>query len=264
MLHRRAGAAPDRWQTWCKRAEVYKMIRVRENAVADLSKAIALNPGDGELWLERAMARPMTSNVDEAIHDATMAISLDPKVSAYCLRGDLFRISQQWNRAIADYDRVLSIRNTDEYVWYYRGECQAALERWDLAARDLGESLRLKPMYRRMLAHLRRTPDRDIVWLSLACYRAAAADATGHRKACADFLFHYGQTTKPMEACRLALSFFLDPQRVGPDDAPAKLAAFASANAPQDLWCTVARAPPFTAWASTRRPWSASNNSKKV
>ena len=231
---------PDRWQTWFKRADVYNRLARWDKAAADFSSAIDLNPTNAGVWLARAGALGRSSSWDEAIRDATMSITLEPKKPhAYFVRGGFYRKLQQWDRASADYDQMLTIDIRREYAWYFRGECQAALSKWDIAAHDLDRSLQLKFQDRTLI--LMFTPPRDVVWMSLACYRAAAADGAGHRKACADFLARYGATKKPLEACRLALSFFHAPQRAGAQDPAVRLAAFAAANAPRDRWCAVAQ-----------------------
>ncbi len=233
---------PDRWQSWKRKpGSTNTSRRQLDKAYADLSRAVSLNPANAEIWLARAASRPNSSeNWNEMIHDTTMAISVDPGfLPAYLRRGEVYRKSRQWEQAIADYNHVLAIDNR-EYAWYFRGECHAALGQWALAAQDLDRSLQIKFRDRNKISY-RLTPMRDEVWMTYCCYRAAAADSDGYRKACERFLAYYGETKKPLEACRIALSLFLDPHQAVAKDPSVRLAAFAVANAPQDHWCSLAQ-----------------------
>lgn len=81
-----------------------------DDAVADFTRALELQPGlaAGHLGLGRAHAA--RSQRDAAIAEYAAAIAADPEyAAAYRSRADTFLELERWTDAIADYDRVLEL-----------------------------------------------------------------------------------------------------------------------------------------------------------
>jgi tetratricopeptide (TPR) repeat protein len=120
-------------------AAVAACTRLYEDGGLDArNKAIALG--------NRAAAYKLMGRYDEALADATAAIGLDPKHPQYwCQRADLRAKKQMYPDAIADYTAALE--REPSYTWAFRGRGQAYLGQGNakLALDDLNAALRQKP-----------------------------------------------------------------------------------------------------------------------
>lgn len=86
-------------------------------AVADYTKAIALNPNYVEAYNNRAYTNMRLRNYKDALPDLDKAIQLDPNyISALMNRGDIHNYYYQINRqaAISDYEKVISLGGIHE------------------------------------------------------------------------------------------------------------------------------------------------------
>lgn len=93
--------------------------RLLDQAIADLSKAIEINPSYAEAYTERATAYQRKADYSRAIADATKAIELNPSVSlAYRVRGSVYLQQRDYARALADYSKAIELNpnSTSGYV----------------------------------------------------------------------------------------------------------------------------------------------------
>lgn len=84
-----------------------------EEAAADYARAIAMEPphNQGQYHLQRAMCLRQLGRDDEALFDFTRATELTPdQPGPWHLRGRLHIDHQRWSAAIADFDRLLALR----------------------------------------------------------------------------------------------------------------------------------------------------------
>ena len=132
---------------------------------ANIETAKTLPPG-GELGtqrFERVMAKTMQAlpayeahdearkaladeNVDEALALANKAIDLFPdEAHFYALRGDVRLVSEDYDKAVTNYDSA--IRRRDNYFYYHlqRGLANNELGKTDAAATDLETSIAMLP-----------------------------------------------------------------------------------------------------------------------
>ncbi len=78
-----------------------------DGAIADFSRAIALNPSNGGYYLIRAGAKERKRDYDGAIADCTQAIRIDPKdAGGYQCRGNMKQKKGDIKGAEADFARV--------------------------------------------------------------------------------------------------------------------------------------------------------------
>lgn len=94
----------------------------------------------------RGAAYKVMGRYDEAIADFTQAIELDPGNSQYyCQRGDARLRTNENTEAIADYS--VAIRQSPRLLWGYHGRGQAylAVGNGEAALADLNQAVRLKP-----------------------------------------------------------------------------------------------------------------------
>jgi len=110
---------PDEWRFWYWRGLGYFNVaneskQLREAAMADFSKALALEAGNPEIWYTRGLVLAQM---------------------------------RRWREAIADYSRAIESGAADAQVWYRRACAHEALHDHDLAVKDLDEVLRGTPEY---------------------------------------------------------------------------------------------------------------------
>ncbi len=80
-------------------------------ALADATKAIALNPQLGPAFGNRALAEQDTGNFTAAIADFTHGIALQPNFAPYySYRGELYQNQNDFARAVADYEKYLALQ----------------------------------------------------------------------------------------------------------------------------------------------------------
>lgn len=86
-----------------------------QQAIEDLNKALTLNPKYPEAYNNRGYIYMRLQNYESALKDLNQAIALRPDyATALRNRGDLYNYyyQQDRNKAIADYDKVVSLGKT--------------------------------------------------------------------------------------------------------------------------------------------------------
>jgi tetratricopeptide (TPR) repeat protein len=102
-----------------------------DQAIADYSEAIRVNPQYVTAYLNRSWAYLDKRDNDKAIADATEALRLDPKAAAgYNNRGAALFAKKQYDRAISDYTEA--IRVDPKFGLAYRNRARAYASKGDL------------------------------------------------------------------------------------------------------------------------------------
>jgi tetratricopeptide (TPR) repeat protein len=86
-----------------------------DDAIADYTKAIALDPNVALAYTNRGLAYYRKGEYERAIADHSKAIAIDPNhANAYYNRGVAYEQKGDKDQAIADYDKVLEINPSDQ------------------------------------------------------------------------------------------------------------------------------------------------------
>lgn len=94
-------------------------------AIADLTKAIELDPNFADAYSNRGRARFATGDYPRAIADCTKAIELDPKLAgAYVLRGEARRMTGDYPGAIADCTKAIELDPKNDMAYNNRGNAR--------------------------------------------------------------------------------------------------------------------------------------------
>lgn len=128
------------------RAAAYRAKGEARGALADLDKALELNPKSPPALLERASLYLAKRDLDKAIAGFTAAIAVRPNsAAAFFGRGEAFLAKGDLGRAIADYDKVL--RLDKNMAPAYAGRALAYRARGDLdnALVGFNQALKLDP-----------------------------------------------------------------------------------------------------------------------
>lgn len=116
-----------------------------QDSISFHTKRLKENPKDRRAYISRGLLLKEKQKYREAIADLTKALSLNPENSIrsgytldhiYYERAKCYENIGDDRHAIADYDSILKIDNDAEEAFLYRGNCNAKLGKWDKAAQD--------------------------------------------------------------------------------------------------------------------------------
>ncbi len=117
-----------------------------EHALADLDKAVQLDPRDALAYVSRGLAWAEKEAYDKAVADFDQAIRLDPKdASAYISRGKAWTVKEEYDKAMADFDQAIRLDPKDATVYSCRGWAWVEKHEYDKAIADYDQAIRLDP-----------------------------------------------------------------------------------------------------------------------
>ncbi len=136
----------DRSFAYTNRGNAYDDKGEVDRAIADYTKAIALDPNYAIAYTNRGLTYEKKGEVDRAIADYTKAIALDPNYAiAYTNRGAAYYSKGEVDRAIADFDETIK-RNPNYAITYTnRGYAYEKKGDKDQAIADFRKALEINP-----------------------------------------------------------------------------------------------------------------------
>ena len=142
-------------------------------AIADYDQAIALDPKYAVAYNNRGAAYDDLGKYAEAIADYTQAIALDPKdAAAYNNRGNAYADLGKYAEAIADYTQAIALDPKDAVTYYNRGIAYRNLGKYAEAIADYDQAIALDPK------NAAAYNNRGITYNQLEQYSAAVEDFT--------------------------------------------------------------------------------------
>ncbi len=135
---------PDLATAYVDRGQAHLMARNYDAAMADFDAALRLKPDDATAKIGRATAAGKAGRPDTGELEA--AIAADPEAAAalYRTRGDAELSRQNYDAAIADYDRALAHAPNDAVALINRGAARHGLGQYDDAIADYRAALKIK------------------------------------------------------------------------------------------------------------------------
>jgi len=111
-----------------ERGNVYNRQKDYDRAIADISKAIEIDPKDAGVYFFRGRVYFGKGDAKNAVADYSKVIEIEPKnAKAYFTRGFVFHLVGQDDEAVADFDKVIELtpkggvemngRFSDAYYW---------------------------------------------------------------------------------------------------------------------------------------------------
>ncbi|MGA2034052.1 MAG: zinc-dependent peptidase [Thermoguttaceae bacterium] len=123
-------------------------------AAAAATRAIRLNPRDGEAYQQRALARVKLGRYRKALADCKRALRRDPDDwTTYRVRGAACLGLGKYHRAKRDLDRVLTENKLDAEALYLHGRVWTALGEPRQAVADFAKSLAIRPFVAEVYYH---------------------------------------------------------------------------------------------------------------
>ena len=119
-----------------------------DKAIADLSKAIGIDPRYAIAYNERGIAYRAKGENDKAIADYSKFIELDPKSAvAYANRGIAYSTKGEADKAIADYAKAIEIDPRSAVAYNERGNAYRGKGASDLAIADFTKAIEIDPKH---------------------------------------------------------------------------------------------------------------------
>jgi lipoprotein NlpI len=145
----------------------YEQAKQYDNALADYSQALSLDPNYRDAYNNRGNVYQDKDQHDSAIADYNQALRIDPNFSkAYNNRGRSYRFKGQYDLAVADATHALQIDPNYRSAYINRGLGYLCLGRFADAGQDLARAL-----------SLRSTDTYTVLWLHIARLRAGVPDS---------------------------------------------------------------------------------------
>jgi tetratricopeptide (TPR) repeat protein/S1-C subfamily serine protease len=120
----------------------------KQEAIADYSRAIALNPNHINAYNNRGNAKSDLGNKQEAIADYNRVIAFNPKSDfAYYNRGNATFVLGNKREAIADYNRAIALNPEYFEAYINRGLAKSNLGNKQEAIADYNRAIALNPKY---------------------------------------------------------------------------------------------------------------------
>jgi len=142
-----------------------------DRALADLSRAIDLDPKLAFAFAERAHAYTNKGDPERAVADASRAIELDPKSSSsWRARGRAYSAKGDYDRAVADYSQAIKANPTDAHAVGDRGFAYVKKGDAERAMADYMRAIELDPKF------MRPYNNRGLLYLQRGDYDRAIAD----------------------------------------------------------------------------------------
>lgn len=137
---------PNRAGYYMARGLSYGRWNDAARAVADYDKAIALEPDNLDYRLQRGRTHTLLGQVAPAVEDYTAAIALDAGNCAhYAERGRLYALLGDHTRAAANYTKAIELAPINDDYYSKRGQSRLALGDHARALADLTQALEFAP-----------------------------------------------------------------------------------------------------------------------
>jgi tetratricopeptide (TPR) repeat protein len=125
------------------------VIRTPRGPIVLIARADDMLHHEANLHMESARKLIDRGEYTAAVDAATVAIGRDPTYwMAYTFRAHSYLNMNEQELSLADFDRAISLRPTDEELYYSRGMVLAALGRHREAIDDFGQCLSIDPKYK--------------------------------------------------------------------------------------------------------------------
>ncbi|GAA2938961.1 tetratricopeptide repeat protein [Streptomyces enissocaesilis] len=133
---------------WARRGETHRWLGHYDQAVADLTAALEINPTLAWALSQRGEAHRQADRYDQAVTDFTAALEIDPTYAwALVSRGEAHQQAGHDDQAVADLTAALEIDPTYAWALASRGEAHQQAGYYDQAVADLTAALEINPTF---------------------------------------------------------------------------------------------------------------------
>ena len=150
------------------RGDAHASLHNLNKALASYEQALKLTHSRdrrvrAKLYLKRGKVWIKKGEYQRAIADLNRALALDPnKPMAYYYRGMAWRLQRRFRKAVEDYTRAIRLKKNPAF-YYHRSQAYTRMGMVDKAVADMEKAVRLSPhrrQYRTRLEYLKSLRDR--------------------------------------------------------------------------------------------------------
>ena len=135
----------DAWG-YADRGEAYQHLNQWQQSIDDFTQAIAIDSARQETYAGRGLAYGVLGQYDKAIQDLSVAIRIDPKyIKGYSNRGVTYSTLGQSDKAIEDFSRAIELDSTFPEAYMNRSIAYGKMSSWNEAIMDGQKASRLSP-----------------------------------------------------------------------------------------------------------------------
>lgn len=117
----------------------------QDKALADLERALSLNPRTAAALVVRAGIRFQQKSLAEAKADADASLSIEPTQEAYSILGDIYLKQKDYDRAIENYAHARRVDPNVAEAYYAKSKALGSQGQDELAKNHLEQALALDP-----------------------------------------------------------------------------------------------------------------------
>ena len=137
--------AKDDWVQYKNRAKAYYSAHIYSRAIEEYTKAIQAAPDEGSylygLYLFRGQSYAFDKLYEQAIADFTTAIGINPyDVAAYAERGNTYALKGWYEQGLFDLGRALAMKPDDGLSYLYRAQAYYNAKDYKKAWGDLKQA----------------------------------------------------------------------------------------------------------------------------
>jgi tetratricopeptide (TPR) repeat protein len=130
------------------RGNAFLLAEKYEDAVADYTTAINLNPKFAEAYLNRSTVYSLQGDHVRAIADYTTALDLNPQdADAYNNQGNIYSLQGDHVRAITSFTTAINLDSENAVAYNNRGNAYSAQRNYAEAIADYTTAINLKPKF---------------------------------------------------------------------------------------------------------------------
>jgi len=139
--------SPKAASLYSTRAKYYIAAEQYELGLADLKKAVALEPNAQKAWLYRMMADcdANLERFDAAIGDLKKAIAVSPHEEYYKMLGEINYQLKRYDEAIECFTKGIALNKTGVWLYKGRGDVYFQQHKYQKAADDYTNVIRINP-----------------------------------------------------------------------------------------------------------------------
>jgi tetratricopeptide (TPR) repeat protein len=116
-----------------------------DQALADLDRALKLDPRSAPALVARAGIHLQQQSISYARADAEASLSVEPSQEAYSILGEIYLLQKDYDRAIENFAKARRVDPKVAEAYYARSKVLSRLGRNDLAQDNLDQALALDP-----------------------------------------------------------------------------------------------------------------------
>jgi tetratricopeptide (TPR) repeat protein len=148
LINQLLTANPKNKDAWVKRAAILANSKLLTQAIADMGKAIEIDPANAKFHNTRGYFHLQQHELDEALADFDQAISLDSKFSQPHNNRALVKVAQEkWAEAVQECDSALAIDGQYLDAYNNKGFAQMRLEQYEPAVKSFSQAIEINPKY---------------------------------------------------------------------------------------------------------------------